>query len=286
MASWNDPSNSSPVHVNLLQDLANKDTYAATMGQTNLGAYTDLPDGTMNWDNGQKLLRRVQSGTPEVVKISLAGGGTGASDAAGARSAFNVLEAGTGAAQSRTNTQNDARFVQQTRSVNTTSPLSGGGALSGNLTLSIQDSTTSQKGAVQLNNTLTSTSTSQALTAAQGKVLKSSVTNLENKHTYSTVWAGSASVVTDTMIKNYSGGSTIGAGKFYLFTSSGRIYTVNKIFSSDTDTHTGTSKFSGSRLYIAEWGGSTKAFEIECYLLTTNSYDTSETITTIYKQSL
>jgi len=172
MASWNDPSNSNPVHVNLLQDLANKDTYAATMGQTNLGAYTDLPDGTMNWDNGQKLLRRVQSGTPEVVKISLAGGGTGASDAAGARAAFNVLEAGTGATQSRTNTQNDTRFVQQTRTVNTTPPLNGGGALSGNLTLSIQDSTTTQKGAVQLNNTLTSTSTSQALTAAQGKVLK------------------------------------------------------------------------------------------------------------------
>jgi len=172
MASWNDPSNSNDNHVNLLKDLADKDTYTVTMGQTNLGAYTDLPDGTMNWDNGQKLLRRVQSGTPEVVKISLAGGGTGASDAAGARSAFNVLEAGTGAAQSRTNTQNDERFVQQTRTVSTTSPLSGGGALSGNLTLSIQDSTTSQKGAVQLNNTLTSTSTSQALTAAQGKVLK------------------------------------------------------------------------------------------------------------------
>lgn len=113
MASWNDPSNSNPVHVNLLQDLANKDTYSATMGQVNLGAYTDLPDGTMNWDNGQKLLRRVQSGTPEVVKISLAGGGTGASDAAGARAAFNVLEAGTGATQSRTNTQNDARFIRQ-----------------------------------------------------------------------------------------------------------------------------------------------------------------------------
>ena len=180
MASWNDPSNSNPVHVNLLKDLADKDTYTATMGQTNLGAYTDLPDGTMNWDNGQKLLRRVQSGTPEVVRISLAGGGTGASDAAGARAAFNVLEAGTGAAQARTNTQNDARFVQQTRTVNTTSPLSGGGALSGNLTLSIQDSTTSQKGAVQLNNTLTSTSTSQALTAAQGKVLKDSADSLSS----------------------------------------------------------------------------------------------------------
>lgn len=171
MASWEDPSNSNPVHVNLLKDLADKDTYSATMGQVNPGAYTDLPDGVMNWDNGQKLLRRLQSGTPEVVKISLTGGGTGASDAAGARAAFNVLEAGTGADQSRTNTQNDSRFVQGSRSISTTSPLEGGGDLSTDLTLSIQDASTTQKGAVQLENTLNSTSTSLALTAAQGKIL-------------------------------------------------------------------------------------------------------------------
>ena len=52
--------------------------------------------------------------------------------------------------------------------------------MSGNLTLSVQDGTTSQKGAVQLNNTLTSTSTSQALTAAQGKVLKDSADSLSS----------------------------------------------------------------------------------------------------------
>jgi|GEM_PF-2587463 len=210
MASWNDPSNSSPVHVNLLQDLANKDTYAATMGQTNLGAYTDLPDGTMNWDNGQKLLRRVQSGTPEVVKISLAGGGTGASDAAGARSAFNVLEAGTGAAQSRTNTQNDSRFVQGSRSISTTSPLQGGGDLSANRTLSIQDASTTQKGAVQLENTLNSTSTSLALTAAQGKILgdmfRSESKPLDNQFTGGTAYfAKAGNIVTVELF----GGSNI-----------------------------------------------------------------------------
>jgi hypothetical protein len=178
MASWNNPSNSQPATPSILKDLADKDTYSATMGQVNLGAYTDLPDGVMNWDNGQKLLRRLQSGTPEVVKISLAGGGTGASDADGARAAFNVLEAGTGAAQSRTNTQNDSRFVQGSRSISTTSPLHGGGDLSANRTLSIQDASTTQKGAVQLENTLNSTSTTKALTAAQGKALNDAITGL------------------------------------------------------------------------------------------------------------
>lgn len=296
MPSWNDPSNSNPNHANILQDLAAKDTYAVTMGQETAG-YTDLPEGAMSYDSTVRLFRRLTSGTPEIVQISLAGGGTGAGTAAQARANFNVLEAGTGAAQARTNSQNDNVYVSNTRQVNTSSPLAGGGVLSSNLTLSIQDGTTSQKGAVQLNNTLTSTSTTQALTAAQGKAMSdnlaavnssliTSINNLEGKHVYNTAWVGSATVVTDAMIKAYSGGSTIGAGKFYLVTSSGRHYTVDKILVADTSTHTGTSKLSGSRLYVAEWGGSSKAFEIECYLLSTDSYDTSETIVTIYKQAL
>lgn len=175
MASWDDPSNSNPSHVNVLQALAEKDTYSATLGQVNPAGYTDLPDGTMNWDNGQKLLRRLQSGVPEIVKISLAGGGTGASDAAGARSAFNVLEAGTGSNQNRTNSQNDSRFVSQARNISTSSPLGGGGPLSTDLIISIQDATTTKKGAVQLDNTLTSTSTAKALTAAQGKALNDTI---------------------------------------------------------------------------------------------------------------
>lgn len=47
----------------------------------------------------------------------------------------------------------------------------GNGLSLSNGTLSLNAGTTSQVGAVQLNNTLTSTSTTQALTAAQGKVL-------------------------------------------------------------------------------------------------------------------
>lgn len=180
MPSWNDPSNSNPNHANILQDLAAKDTYSVTMGQETAG-YTDLPEGAMSYDSAVRLFRRLTSGTPEIVQISLAGGGTGGGTAAQARTNFNVLEAGTGAAQARTNSQNDNAYVSNTRQVNTSSPLSGGGILSSNLTLSIQDGTTSQKGAVQLNNTLSSANATQALTAAQGKILKDNADTLDGQ---------------------------------------------------------------------------------------------------------
>lgn len=173
---WNKPTNSDPAHPNVLADLASKDTYAATMGQVDAG-FTNTPVGTMNWDHGSKFFRRKDGGTFLPVQISLAGGGTGATDAAGARVNLNVSEAGTGNDQSRTNSQNNMVFCALSRQINTTAPLQGGGTLEGNLNLSIQDGTTAQKGAVQLNNTLTSTSTAQALTAAQGKVLKDTITS-------------------------------------------------------------------------------------------------------------
>ena len=73
--------------------------------------------------------------------------------------------------------------VNKTQTIGTALPLQGGGNLSGNLSLSIQDGTTAQKGAVQLNNTLTSTSTSQALTAAQGKVLQDTTVKTSGNQT-------------------------------------------------------------------------------------------------------
>ena len=169
MADWTKPNNSDPAHVNVLQDLADKDTYSGTMGQA--GTYTSRPEGFMIWDNIAKLFKRLTGGVETIQTLSLAGGGTGANDAAGVRTAINVNEAGTGGAQTRTNDQTDAINAPLTRQIATTSPLQGGGTLESDKTLSIQDATTAQKGATQLNNTLTSTSTAQALTAAQGKVL-------------------------------------------------------------------------------------------------------------------
>ena len=54
--------------------------------------------------------------------------------------------------------------VPNTRTVSTTSPLTGGGALSSNLTLAINASSTTQSGAVQLTDSVTSTSTTTAAT--------------------------------------------------------------------------------------------------------------------------
>jgi len=200
MPSWNDPTNSNPSHVEVLQDLADKDAYALTMGQTST-VYTDLPNGTMKADNSQKLLRRRQSGTDEVFVLSLAGSGTGSTSAEGARGTLEVLKAGTDGAEARSNTQNDGHFVQQTRTVGTTSPLAGGGALDGDLTLTIQDATTAQKGAVQLNNTLTSTSTSTALTAAQGKVLNDTIAGITDVGYYNSETLGPSNTLTSGSCK-------------------------------------------------------------------------------------
>ena len=178
MANWETPNNSDPVHVNVLQELADKDTHGATMGQS--GTYTNRPEGFMIWDNVAKLFKRLTGAVETVVTLSLSGGGTGANNAAGVRTAINVNEAGAGGTQTRTNAQADAINTPLTRNIATTSPLQGGGTLEADKTLSIQDATTGQKGATQLNNTLTSTSTAQASTAAQAKVLKDLVDGLSD----------------------------------------------------------------------------------------------------------
>jgi hypothetical protein len=59
---------------------------------------------------------------------------------------------------------NLANVVVPARTISTTSPLAGGGDLSGNRTLSIDDATTSVKGAVQLTDSVSSTSTTTAAT--------------------------------------------------------------------------------------------------------------------------
>ena len=55
-------------------------------------------------------------------------------------------------------------YVPQTRNINTTSPLNGGGALSSNLTLSVSAASTTSAGVVQLTDSVNSTSTTTAAT--------------------------------------------------------------------------------------------------------------------------
>jgi len=81
----------------------------------------------------------------------------------------------------------DSDKVNTTRTISTTSPLTGGGDLSANRTLAIDDASTSQKGAVQLTDSTSSTSTTTAATPnsvksaydlATAAVPKSTVTTL------------------------------------------------------------------------------------------------------------
>lgn len=67
--------------------------------------------------------------------------------------------------------------VATSRTISTTSPLSGGGDLSANRTLSIADATTSVKGAVQLTDSVSSTSTTTAATPNSVKTTFDLATN-------------------------------------------------------------------------------------------------------------
>lgn len=283
MADWEKPNNSEPVHVNVLRDLAEKDTHTGTMGQS--GTYTNRPEGFMIWDNIAKLFKRLTIGVETIIQLSIAGGGTGGATAAEARANLGANEEGTGATQTRTNAENDTVYTPLTRTVSTSGALSGGGSFDSDLTLEIADSTTAQKGAVQLNNTLTSTATDKALTAAQGKVLKDSVDTLQEKHSLIFLWTGSASQVTENMIFAFTGNLVI-AGEYYITTltapSLQRTYTVSKPASSLATTATGSSKINGNRIHVAEWGGGGQAFSVDTFNMVSGLPESDETIIEMY----
>ncbi len=132
-------------YVNVLPQVRDNDAALAKM--FNGVSVSNIPVNAVRFQGGAFSLWNGLTWNTQA--ISLGAGGTGATSASGARTNLNVLEAGTGASQARTNTQNDAQFVAQTRQVNTTAPLAGGGSLSGNLTLSIGNASTTAKGVVE-----------------------------------------------------------------------------------------------------------------------------------------
>lgn len=273
MADWEKPNNSEPTHVNVLRDLADKDTHSGTMGQS--GTYTNRPEGFMIWDNIAKLFKRLTGGVETAVKLSIAGGGTGGATAAEARANLGANEAGTGAAQTRTNAQNDTIYTPLTRTISTGGALSGGGSLDGDLSLSIADSSTTTKGAVQLDNTLTSTATDKALTSAQGKVLKDGVDALDRSA--EEIWTGSASAVSDADILAF--GFTVKAGNYILDTSSG-VITITKGDASSSAYGPSRISQSGVNLAITTYEYTSSSFRAKVFIQG-NSGSTPATITRV-----
>jgi hypothetical protein len=90
--------------------------------------------------------------------------------------------------------------VQNTTTVSTTSPLSGGGALSSSLTLTITAATLTQNGETRLNDTLTSANLGQALTANMGRYMEAKhVSNTRQVLTTSPL-SGGGDLTTDRTI--------------------------------------------------------------------------------------
>lgn len=282
-ADFNKPTITGDAYVDVLGEIRAQFEVVSTMSygdalNTKVGAVQFLDGSLQKW-SGSSF---------NVVPVSITGGGTGASTAAGARTALNVNEKGTLGAQVRSNAESDALYVPQSRTITTAGALNGGNSLDSNISLTVDSATTSQQGVVQLFNGVNSTSTTQALTAAQGKALNDKVAVLEDKHLFETVWSGSATTVSDSMIKAQSGGSTIGSGLFVIYTLQGgsteRLYSVNKYLQTDNQTCAGDSRVNGNVLSIVEWGGGSKRFEVKTYDMASNTYGTSETIIQILRK--
>lgn len=170
MSDFNKPTAADSYATDLLPNLRDNVSKCATM---NFGGATNIPINTVQFQAGAFARWNGLNWVP--APISVAGGGLGGTSLAEARKSLNVNEKGTGGAQVRTNAESDLLYTPQTRQVNVSGAVTGGGTLEDNVNITVRGATTSQTGVVQLNNTLTSTSTSQALTAAQGKVLKDDI---------------------------------------------------------------------------------------------------------------
>lgn len=225
-ADFNKPTITGDAYVDVLGEIRAQFEVVSTMSygdalNTKVGAVQFLDGSLQKWDGSSF----------DVVPVSITGGGTGASTAAGARTTLNVNEKGTLAAQVRSNAESDALYVPQSRTISTAGALNGGNSLDSNISLTVDSATTSQQGVVQLFNGLNSTSTTQALTAAQGKVLKdytdSSIATANTQATQRFItfrldWNGTNLTIFDIKGDNtYWGLSAfrISSGKYRIFTN-------------------------------------------------------------------
>ena len=83
MADWNNPQNAS-LYTDVMQMIRDRDNAAITMLGTG-SLPSNLPNGAMRFNTSTFLLEKLWDGVFYTQAISLAGGGTGATTAAGAR---------------------------------------------------------------------------------------------------------------------------------------------------------------------------------------------------------
>lgn len=196
-ADFNKPTITGDAYVDVLGEIRAQFEVVSTMSygdalNTKVGAVQFLDGSLQKWDGASF----------NVVPVSITGGGTGASTAAGARTALNVNEKGTLGAQVRSNAESDALYVPQSRTISTAGALNGGNSLDSNISLTVDSATTGQQGVVQLFNGVNSSSVTLALTAAQGQYLNQQrqlIYNLFSQlyFSFKADWNGSSYSVTD-----------------------------------------------------------------------------------------
>lgn len=201
-------------YVNIFPDVrANQEALAKMFSD---GSEANIPTGSVRFLNNQFYTWNGSSWI--AAPISLSGGGTGSSDAATARTALGAnnaanLDAGTMSADRVPVLAVDTKTSGDLPLTRTSGTLTG---------TKVDQSSTTVRGTVQLNNTLTSVSTTEGLTAAQGKALKdtadtlataASVTSLSNsiaadfaaRHFSKIDWDGTTNSTAYTAIRSTSG---------------------------------------------------------------------------------
>ena len=163
MAADFDKPTVSNTHVNVLPQIIDNQTSLARMFSD--GGEANVPLRSVRFLNN--IMYLWNGSIWEVAPVAIGGGGTGAQTATAARASL-----GTDVADNVTSGVFNADRIPTLNIADKTS-----GTLDGDR---VDQATTSERGTVQLNNTLTSTSTTQALTAAQGKALKDTADSLAN----------------------------------------------------------------------------------------------------------
>lgn len=200
MAADFDKPTVSNTHVNVLSQLRDNQTSLARMFSD--GGEANIPPRSVRFLNNTMYLWN--GSTWDVAPVAIGGGGTGAETAANARANLGTDVA--------TNVTSGVFSSDRIPTISIADKTSG--TLDGDR---VDQSTTSERGTVQLSNTLTSTSTTQALTAAQGKALQ------DNKLTATANRAGQEAL--GIFHGNESSGSGTPSGWSVAHTNTGR-YTV------------------------------------------------------------